>query len=343
MNSFDASGSWEQKNIAVLHDPIGEFNARGGMDLDTYQAYDLHLKTQHPDLGKESWADVQSTIPSPQLVQDPSTGQKLRIQRFNWPTKDTFATDTVTILAMPFSVSLDPDHIQYQHHLIAQQIAAPFIVFENPSYGDSDALSIRQKQALKKGDFGEVASTMLGIVHELGIRNANLMGYSMGAETATAMAAQANQFGIQVKNLFVMESPRVSEQKPLKLGVNFMSDAANLKFTWQHPADPIMREVAKLKPAVPWGTFSYGMAMTKGGLQQDLKTAMITQPNMKLTLASAASSKISPNTANHDVYTILKKTFAERSIRRVIIPGESHAYGDSGSRFAHLGKLLLEL
>lgn len=342
MNSFDTSQEWGAKHITALEHPISEFNARGGLDLDEYQRVEQHLTTEHPDLGKEEWAKLQKELPAFELLEDPSTGQKMRVQKFNWPENSQVAEQTVTFLNMPFSVPADPNHIQYEHYLVAKELGSPFVVFENPAYGDSDKLTQAQKDALKDdGDFGPIAESMLGIANVLGVRKANFMGYSMGAETAAAMAAHASKHGIEVENLFVMEAPRVTTHKPAKLGRDFMSDAGNLKFTWKHPADPVLREVGKLKPSLPKGTLSYGRAMTKGGLSIDLSTALYTQPNMRLTIASAGASKISPSEANNTVFTELRSAYPERSIRRIIIPGEGHAYGDSGQRFAQLGKLVL--
>ncbi len=243
---------------------------------------------------------------------------------------------------MPFSVPIDPNHIQYQHHLLAQELGTPVVVFENPAYGKSDKLTANQKTALKKeGDFGPVAEPMLGVANSIGVSKVNLMGYSMGGGTSAAMAAHAHEHGIEVESLLVMESPRIVEQAPVTLLRNFIGLGKDLKFTWEHPADPVLREVAKLKPTLPRGTLSYGLAMTKGGLEDDLKTALDNQPNMRLTIASAGESHISPNAANTQVYEDLRKLYPERSVRRIVIPGESHTYADAGERYAQLGKLVL--
>ena len=81
--------------------------------------------------------------------------------------------------------------------------------------------------------------------------------------------------------------------------------------------------------------------MIKGSQEESLVDAIETQPNMKLTIASAGASKISPLEANNSLYQTLRLNYPERSIRRIVIPGEGHAYGDSGERFANLGKLVL--
>jgi len=266
----------------------------------------------------------------------------LRIQRFNWPEDGNVSEQTVTFSNMSFSVPIDPKHIQYQNYLIAKELGTPFVVFENPAYGDSDKLTKAQKEALNSsGDFGPIADTMLGIASVLGTRKANLMGYSMGAETSSAMASNASKHNIEVENLFVMEGPGVQAHKPLKLARDFMSDTNNLKFTWANPVDPVMREISSLKPSLPRGTLSYGRAMIKGTQEDSLRRALDRQPNMHLTIASAGSSKISPSKANNDLFTRLHSDYPERSIRRIIIPGEGHAYGDSGQRYANLGSLVL--
>lgn len=342
MNNFDASREWGAKHITALEHPISEFNARGGLDLEEYQRIEKHLTTVHHHLGKEQWAEVQKELPAFELLEDPITGQKIRVQKFNWPEDGELSEETVTFMNMPFSVPADPDHIQYEHYLVAKELESPFVVFENPAYGDSDKLTQAQKDALRNdGDFRPIAESMLGIANVLGVRKANFIGYSMGAETAAAMAAHASKHDIEVENLFVMEAPRITTHKPIKLARDFMSDAGNLKFTWKHPIDPVLREVGKLKPSLPKGTMSYGRAMTAGGLTNDLRAAIESQPNMRLTIASAEASKVSPLEANNTVFTELRSAYPDRSIRRIIIPGEGHAYGDSGHRFAQLGKLVL--
>ena len=342
MNSENAP-SWKEKNITPLQHPIGEFNARGGMDLAEYLAYQEHLDSAHPNLGKEEWEELQKTLPTFELMEDPVTKQHLRVQRFNWPKDNVGIEDQeVTIYNVPFSVPIDLDHLVYQHYLLAEAVGTPFIVVENPGYGDSDKLTSAQKSALKKGDFGPVAESMLGIIGSTGAKKINCVGYSMGSDITASIAAHAAEHDIEVENLFVMESPRVEEQNPVKLGMNFSSDTKNIKFTWQNPVAPVLREVAKLEIGLPKGLLTYGRALYKGWLQVDLETGLASQPNMKLIVAYAGSSKISSSKANTDLLRDLHTKFpTPRSIRRIIVPGESHAYGDSGSRYAQLAKLVL--
>jgi pimeloyl-ACP methyl ester carboxylesterase len=338
----DAAPSWNEKNITVLQNPIGEFNARGGMDLAEYLALQEHLITTHPTLGKEQWEELQTTLPPIELMQDPVTKQHMRVHRFNWPKSDeNIDQQTVTVFNLPFSVSIDLKHMVYQHHLLADAIGTPLMVIENPGFGDSDDLTTEQKTALPNGDFGPVAEAMLGIIGRTGAKKINCVGYSMGSDTTAAIAAHAHEHGIKIVDLFVMESPREEEQNLAKLGINFARDAKNLKFTWQHPIDPVLSEVAKLEVGLPKGIFTYGRALYKGGLVSDLERALSTQPNMKLTVARAGSSKINPRKANTNMNKELKAKFPDRKIRQIVVPGESHAYGDSGRRYAHLAQLVL--
>lgn len=341
MNS-ETAPSWGEKNITPLQHPIGEFNARGGLDLVEYLALQEHLTNAHPNLGEEKWEELQKTLPPFELMEDPFTKQRLRVQRFNWPDDDAdIEEQTATVYNLPFSVPIDLKHLVYQHHLLAEALGTPLIVIENPGYGESDKLTSAQKVALKNGDFGQVAESMLGIIKVTGAKKINCVGYSMGSDVTASIAAHAAEHGIEVENLFVMESPRAEEQKPIKLGVNFASDAKNLKFTWHNPIDPVLSEVAKLEVGLPKGLFSYGRALYKGGLQEDTETAMSSQSNMKVIVARAGSSKINSKEANANMVKQLKSKFPGRSIRQIIVPGESHAYGDSGYRYAHLAKLVL--
>ena len=343
MDQFDTSHSWGYRHITALENPISEFNARGGLDLELYQEIENHISKVHPTLGKDEWLRIKEELPAFDIVEDPKSGQKIRIQKFNWPSDGFVAEQNVTIMNMAFSVPIDMAHVQYQNYLVAKELGTPFVVFENPSYGDSDKLTQSQRSALKKGNFGLLAMSMLGVATKLGIKKTNFMGYSMGAETAAAMAAHAcyEDFKIQVENIFLMEAPRIKTHKPLRLDIDFINDASNLKFTWRHPLDPVLREVCSLKPALPKDTLAYAIALTKGGLENDIRAALDNQPNMRLIIASAGASKISPSSANDEVFLKLCSEYPNRSIRRIIIPGEGHAYGDSGIRYAQLGKLML--
>lgn len=333
----------ENRNITALQDPVGEFNARGGVDLAGYLALQAHIDEEHPNLGKEQWVEIQSKLPPIEFIKDPESNQRLRVQLFNWPEdREDIGEQTVTIFNLPFSVPIDLEHLEYQHYCIAEAIGTPFMVIENPGYGKSDKLTTTQKSALKKdGDFGPIAETMLGIAKSLGVKTMNCVGYSMGADVAAAIAAHAAERGITVESLFVMESPREVEQKPLKLGKDFGSDAKNLKFAWKHPVDPVLREVAKLGMGLPKGLLTYGRALYKGGLQTDIETALTSQPNMKLIDGRAGSSKISSREANRGMIGVLSNKFPDRHIRRIVMPGESHAYGDSAKRYANLVRLVL--
>jgi pimeloyl-ACP methyl ester carboxylesterase len=312
------------------------------MEPDQYRRMVRHIKTAHPNMGKEQWAEIQKRLPPFEIMEDPKTGQKLRIQRFNWPADGDVSKLTVTALAKGFYASIEPDHIQYQHYSIAKQVGGPLIVFENPGYGESDPLTPAQKQALgKEGDFGPVAEAMLGIAGTLGISRINAVGYSMGAAVAEAIAAHAADHGIAVENLLDMENPLVMAAKSIMLAYKLKMDTQNLKFAWAAPLDPVMQEVAKLKYAVSPAMLNYGQAVGRGGSEAVLKKALDTQPDMRLVLVSAGLSTISPPAANREVYKDLKQAYPVRNIRRLVMPGESHAYNNVADRFARLVGLLL--
>lgn len=335
-------GGWREPKVTPLKDPIGEFNARGGVELSEYLSMQDHLVAEHPNIGREKWAEIEKTIPHLDFLCDPLTGQKLRVHKFNWPSnEEALDSQPVSIFNTPFSVPIDLKHLVYQHSLIAQALGSPFMVVENPGYGNSDKLLPYQKHELRRGKFGSIGEAMLRMIQSDNISRFNCIGYSMGSDTACAIAANAAKYSLAVRDLFIMESPRVEKQNPVRLAINFARDTNNLRFSWNHPIDPVLREVAKLEIGLPKGLFTYGRALYKGGLEEDLVQGLSNQPDMKLTIGRAGSSRISLGADNYALYTRLKTQFPERSIRQVIIPGESHAYGDSGNRYANLVRLML--
>lgn len=356
MNDFNASHQWHEKATA-LHDPIAEFNARGGQDFnDTpengsgeirlgYKTHVEYQKTHFPDLGDKQWKEIKTQLPKIETIEDPETGQRLRAQLFNWPTDEKELKDkNIAVLNQQYSVSLDIDHVQYQNYELAKALDSPMVVFENPGFGESDKLTDVQIETLKEGNgFVEVAKPMLGILKSLGVNEVDNIGYSMGADIAAAMAANAKDYGISVNSLFVFESPGVEKQNLAILGKNFFAGGKDLSFAWHNPYDPVLSKT-KLElawPYLPYGLVKYGRALSKGTLLRDVKRAAETQPDMKLTIGSAGSSTISPKAGNFSVYSDLKELYPDR-VRRIIIPGESHQVRDSALRFANITKLVLK-
>jgi hypothetical protein len=339
MKSEQINPNWDDKKITPLEDPLGEFNVRGGLNFDDYQNLVAHMNEAHPEQGKQDWDIIKSKLPSYEMMEDPSSLQKLRVQRFNWPTSSEDLGDTpVTIINSPFGIPIDLPQTEYRNFILAEAIRLPVLIIENPGYGDSEKLTEDQKKDLRSGSFHKVADSMLGIIESLGVNKINLVGYSMGSELAAAIAADAKIHQLNIENILIMESPRIEEQNPAKLAKNFANDIDNLKFTWQHPIDPVLREIAgtKLKVGLPKGLFTYGIALFQGGIKNDLETALKDQPNMKLTIANAGSSTISSSKANSIIFEYLKQEYPEHNISRIVIPGESHAFADNVARFASL-------
>lgn len=338
------SVSWDS-NAKVLEHPVSEFNARGGLDLADYQASKNHMTDAHPTMGADQWEVEKQKIPEAEYYTG-SNGQSLRYQRYNWPENDV-RDQTVTVLNMPFSVAIGQDHVDYQNLLVAEVLGTPVIVLENPGNGKkggpkSDDFTPQQKRALWRGNFGPIATTMLEGIQQLGIKKLNCIGYSMGAEISAAIAANAAEFSISVGQLFVMEAPRVEKQNPVRLGVNFASGLNSLKFAWDNPIDPVLKEVASLKGAQQHGSLAYGMAMTKGGLQSDLERALYTQPRLELILGNAGASTISPSKANAQLANNLRTSYPLRKIGVNLVPGETHLFRDSGHQYAMMAKLAMQ-
>jgi pimeloyl-ACP methyl ester carboxylesterase len=343
MSNFDAHEQWDQKHtIPALQNPVSEFNARRGMELEDYQRLQEDLAAQ-PNLGQEEWAEIKKELPPFELFEDPKTGQNLRIQRFNWPEDGEIGDQKVTLMTRGFYASIDPPHIQYQHYQVAKEVGDPLIVFENPDYGESDDLTQTQKLELRsRGNFGPIAEPMLGIAESMGVKTADVVGYSMGSAIAEELAAHAKDYGIDVNYLFSMENPKDAKQNRLKLGHNLTNDRHSLKFKWDHSPDPVVHRVAKIKYAVPKGVFSYSEALAMGGRQEVLERALNSQPNMRLIMGHAGSSRVQPGKAENQVYEDLVSAYPDRSIRHIVAPGESHAYNNDGERFAHLTKMILK-
>lgn len=112
------------------------------------------------------------------------------------------------VVAMGFGACLDAFELQ-RFGVIAQVLQARLLVVETPGYSYTPTrLRGRERRALLRADFGPVAARMLTAAlavdrTDRGERQVGVLGYSLGASVAAAMAGVANQ---QVEKQVALDS-----------------------------------------------------------------------------------------------------------------------------------------
>ena len=340
---FKSSELWGSSRFVVpLHNPISEFNARDGVDLNEYLAYSEQLGYGKTKTGTDDWLSLKQALPEIETAIAPETDQSFRIQRYNWPSDNKISESVVTVLNTPLGDHPDRPHVQYTAYRLASAINDSLILIVTPGFGYSGDLTTKQKSDLKNNSYDSVATSMLSLLGSLGIKSINCIGYSLGAEIASAIAANAND-QIKVNNLVLVEAPRVSRSTKLERLSRFLLEYPNLKFAWNHPADSILRTVSNLKSSAPNRNLTaYLSSLFLDGTERTLFQALDRQAGLSLTLCSGQNSKISPLVANTRIASQLRLKFRDHKVRQIILPGETHAFAASVQRYAFIASLILK-
>lgn len=99
------------------------------------------------------------------------------------------------ITALGFHACIDPFELQ-RFQLIAERLQARLVVVDTPGFGHAKSrLLPRERAALRHGDFTPLAHRMLTTALTVDAAPSGVLGYSMGASTAAAMAAVARTSG----------------------------------------------------------------------------------------------------------------------------------------------------
>lgn len=299
-------------------------------------------------------------------IEDPETRQTLRVAILN--EEALKKGDTPTILTLQYNIGIEHKPILY----LAQEMAAeskPIIIVESHSVGESSDMTRKQAKSLRENDnpFSQLSKSMYRALEPLlgNTCEIDLAGYSQGALIALSLAEQADDFGFTVKTLFALEIPGVkdfTERKKLKktkasIGIMkaFASDAPNLSFYEKDPHDKKQREASGvdnkknpvktyaklgkdlvLKPMRRKGMFTaYPAGMSRRIVPYMLKSALESQPDMRVIFINGSKSTIS---SSKDLNNSIPQGMQSR-VRRIILPGDTHAVGERAKRIGNLYRL----
>ncbi len=350
--------TFARKNLPLVKNPVAHFNLA---QQDHWQPTE---ESGLPPLPSYDTEGVVEALKNPEKISDPETGQQFRVVKLNWQERESLSVDQVDnpqqrpLMYIPeygWSAAHEGP-IQLRLEELVRQTGRPVFSIDHPGWG-SDNLTEEQKKALKTDEgYGPIAEAQLRVMKEMGIKDVDLVGISMGAWSAASLAEKAEQEGIKVHNLVVMESPGVEEMSATKLMSGEISEAKRLELYHSMPYDVRLRELSgHFKSAfrrnidlVKWGLggmkaggSKYIQAMGRETLGNHLGKAIESNPDLHVQVMNGTDSKVSPSGANASLVNALQERFPER-IHQSVFPGDSHSFGENPQRFASVVRLALE-
>lgn len=301
--------------------------------------------------------ELQRELRSPIKLTDSATGQSFTGLKLNWR---QFSQDTPqrVIVSLPeYNSPVRKGPPRYRVEELARQTGSPVLAINYPKVDGSSRFTATQKKALREdGDYGFIALAQLRALQAEGITDIDLVGRSMGAWAAASLAAHAQEVGITVHNLVMVDSPGVTRFTEKELMSKEFSEGTNYDFYLQHPYDLAQRTAGGIHPTrtraytglarwfltIPLND-PFGVerkAMAKNTLEQTLQKALDTNPAMQLQHITGSVSSISPDESNRDIMQQLQSNFPGRA-HQSIFPGEPHLILENGKAFAATVKLYL--
>lgn len=253
----------------------------------------------------------------------------LPITRITPPVSDGRPTLVATLGA--FAVAADE---QDRYHRLAASQRRTVLLVETPGWHPDHApLTARARRDLLGGDFSGVAAQQWAAVAQLEFDEpVSLVGYSLGASTATAMAGLLTHLGRPPTHLSLVEPVAIEAITPLTL---------LRRNRWEaHHSDSSRSQRRKGWPT-PVGTHQLDMALlawglTRGGLCRELPA--LAAAGVPLTLLRGAGSRLCPSAAFADLVTAAAATGGR--LRSRVYAGRNHSLWQGAAPLAGLTELI---
>lgn len=253
----------------------------------------------------------------------------LPITRIAPPVSDGRPTLVATLGA--FAVAADE---QDRYHRLAAGQRRTVLLVETPGWHPDHApLTVPARRGLLAGDFSGVAAQQWAAVSQLELDGpVSLIGYSLGASTATALAGLLTHRGRPPTHLSLVEPVAIEAIAPLTL-------LRRNRWEARH-SDSSRSQPTKGWPT-PLGTHQLDMALlawglTRGGLRRGLPA--LTAAGVPLTLLRGAGSRLCPPAAFADLVTGAATTGGR--LRSKVYAGHNHSLWQGAQPLAGLTELI---
>jgi pimeloyl-ACP methyl ester carboxylesterase len=292
-------------------------------------------------------------VPETESIQDPETGQIFRFVRYNWDKFDD--GEAVTVSFPTYNTRTDNNSTaQARDSSLATLMPdRPLIALMHPGMG-SNPLTKEQIKELKGQDaYFSIADAELRILKALGIDNIDLVGSSMGAFAALAVADRAGE-DVKINKVVLGALPGVQNLSTVDLAKGLLGDGKYLPTALSSPFDPFSFQAgnydhsllaqywelgkygARAAHGDPiWHKFPYVRGMARETATDRLRYLLNSHPESSAVIITGTEDNVSPvNGVNNTVRTLRDEGIDKNRLARIVFPGGSHVVMENAVRYA---------
>jgi len=251
-------------------------------------------------------------------------------------------TPSPLVVTLGIMAHLEGMEVQ-RFRLLADRLQRPVIALDTPGWTrKGGALPTQVRHRLRQGGFdwlgGLLGDVLLEIHPEILVGSPSVLGYSLGASTGSALAADLHHRGARLQGLTLVEPVAVREQSLVELAWRNLSDARHSRRYHVESSDVAWATGPIGGRPVPRG-LDLGLliwAISRGQIPQTLHALPVDVPIM---IISGDRSTLSPLFAVRRLVTALRRQ--GRPVDHHVVHGAHHALWNSLPHVARLADLIV--
>ncbi len=283
--------------------------------------------------------------PGPRLPQASVHHQEVGVGRVRLAT--ITATPTQVSDPAPLVVTLGIlarlDDVEVQRFaLLADLLGRPVVALDTPGWlVGRGGMPAAVRHDLRRRDFAPLAALMADALHaarpDLVTATLSVLGYSLGASTGSALAAELVRRGATLRAIDLIEPVAVRPQTMAELTWRHVAEARHGGTSDRHTdaLDWTATRVGRPPLISPLDVGLLAWAISRGGIRASLEPLPLDVP---VTIVSGELSSLSPTRAVHRLARHLAADGRPVSVH--VVPGAHHALWNSLTHVADIARLL---
>lgn len=251
-------------------------------------------------------------------------------------------SDSPLVVTLGIMAHLEGMEVQ-RFRMLADQLQRPVIALDTPGWTRrGGALPSQIRARLRSGGFdwlgGLLGDVLLEINPEVLAAPLSVLGYSLGASTGSALAADLHHRGATLRGLTLVEPVAVREQSLVELAWRNLNDARHSRRYSVESSDVAWAAGPVGTRPVPRG-LDLGLlvwAISRGQIPQTLHALPVEVPLM---IISGDRSTLSPLFAMRRLVTTLRRQ--GRPVDHHVVHGAHHALWNSLPHVARIADLII--
>lgn len=286
---------------------------------------------------RQTWPEMRYRLPSKTLF-EPIGGKVIELLDI----RPRWGSEATQVYYLPMNNGLDENMSARVATFAAAQPDTRIIAVGNPGAPGqkSNRLHLKDLPAVWKGNLRPTVDPILQYLDANEIGPATHIGYSWGADKASAAAQHADTYDQEVLQSILMEPAGVKERSLIELGKAFASsaeplgayvEAANSQ-AYQEARDAAWETNRGAKHGYDFGlvrlsNIAVARALSRDMFEQRVDEAMDRQEEMKVSIVWGSESELAINSLMSDIVRRLKENHGHL-VTGTAIEGQKHAMGD---------------